>query len=266
MLPILAVALVSCNKDNGDELSGDDIIQFEDQYFLEALLTVQEIEIYDAEKDDYISYTVDVDENKDGQISVNEAQKVRGLDFDSSEEYIEAMPEIKYFTALEYLNCGSHNLTTLDLSKNVALTYLDCFDNYLTSLDLSKNTALTKLYCKGNQLTLLDLSNNAALKFLDCCSNDLTSLDLSKSTALSYLQCQNNQLTSLDLNAALKFLDCSSNYLISLDLSKNTALTELYCWGNSLTKIILNRNNKIDDSCMRNIINDYGENIIEYVE
>lgn len=44
MLSILAVALVSCNKDNGDELSGDDIIQFKDQNFLNMLLFYPSIE------------------------------------------------------------------------------------------------------------------------------------------------------------------------------------------------------------------------------
>ena len=82
MLPLVALSLASCEKDNGngEELSGDDIIQFEDPNFLKALLTVQEIEIYDAERDDWVDYMVDVDRNKDGQISVNEAQQVKGLD------------------------------------------------------------------------------------------------------------------------------------------------------------------------------------------
>ena len=73
MLPLVALSLVSCEKDNegnGEELSGDDIIQFEDPNFLKALLYVQEILIYDpdnpaADSDGYVQYTVDVDRNRD---------------------------------------------------------------------------------------------------------------------------------------------------------------------------------------------------------
>ena len=208
MLPLVALSFASCEKDNGEELSGDDIIQFKDPNFLKALLVVQEISLYDAETDDYIPYMMDVDKNKDGQISANEAKEVKGLDlydYETEDSFnVRSMPEIKYFTSLESLDCYGNQLTSLDLSKNTTLTYLRCDDNQLTSLDLNKNTALTELWCNGNQLTSLDLNKN-----------------------MTELWCSDNQLTSLDLN-------------------KNTALEYLACSENPLTKIILNRNNKID--------------------
>jgi len=36
---------------------------------------------------------------------------------------------VEYFTALEYLDCSSNELTSLDVSKNTALTYLNCYSN-----------------------------------------------------------------------------------------------------------------------------------------
>ena len=253
MLPVMALSLASCEKNNGNngnnaELSGDDIIQFEDAHFLHALLCVQEIDIYDAERDDWIGYMVDVDRNRDGQISVNEAQQVRGLQLFNYEAYesfnVRSMPEIKYFTALEYLDCRENQLTSLDVSNNTALEYLDCRENQLTSLDVSGCTALTELYCNGNQLTSLDLSKNTALESLSCSRNQLTSLDVSGCTALTDLNCDNNQLTSLDL-------------------SNNTALEYLDCVNNQLTKIILPRNHSLDDYTIQSIIELYGD-IIEY--
>ena len=71
---------------------------------------------------------------------------------------------IEHFTALEYLDCGSNLLTTLDVSANTALESLDCGNNQLTTLDVSKNTALKYLSCEGNQLTTLDVSAVPALK------------------------------------------------------------------------------------------------------
>ena len=186
-LPLLAVCFASCEKDNGNngELSGDDIIQFEDANFLQALLTVQEIELYDADRNEYEYYLVDVDTNRDGQISVNEAQNVRGLGLINYETYepfnVQSMPEIKYFTALEYLECHRNLLTSLDVSNNTALEYLECGYNQLTSLDVSKNTALAYLYCYENQLTSLDVSNNTALEYLECGYNHLETLTISES-------------------------------------------------------------------------------------
>ena len=232
MLPIMAFNLASCekNKGNNDELSGDDVIEFKDPDFLKALLTVQSIRKYDER----IDYLVDVDANKDGAITVNEAQEVKALrlsyvdssNFNLVSFNVVEMPEIKYFTSLTYLDCAGNLLTSLDVSNNAALTYLDCGRNGLSSLDLSNNTALTYLNCYDNLLTSLDVSNNAALTDLSCSYNQLTSLDLSNNAALTDLSCSYNQLTSLDLsnNAALESLYCYGNQLTSLDLSKNRAL------------------------------------------
>ena len=167
MLPIMALSLASCEKNNRNELPDDHVIQFEDPNFLEALLVVRDVYYYD-ETGDYVEYLMDVDANKDGKITVNEAKNVRALEVNHlpDDSYligygIESMPEIKYFTALEYLDCWGNQLTSLDLSNNTALRYLYCSYNQLTSLDLSNNTALTELYCSYNpQLSKIILNKN----------------------------------------------------------------------------------------------------------
>ena len=153
MLPIMALSLASCEKNQGKEEWTDDspIIQFKDPYFLNAVLEggyrlgegpSPIIGAYDP----LISEEENVDKNGDGQISEKEASVVEALLM--CDAGIRGMDEIKYFTALTLLDCGYNELTSLDLSKNTALTWLECGDNELTSLDLSKNTALTLLKCK----------------------------------------------------------------------------------------------------------------------
>ena len=151
---------------------------------------------------------------------------------------------IEFFTALTYLNCGSNQLTALDVSKNTALKELYCFENQLTALDVSNNTALKLLHCYDNQLTALDVSKNIALTELYCSNNQLTALDVSKNTALTELGCGTNQLTTLDVskNTALRKLYCGTNQLTALDVSKNTALTELSCFRNQLTALDVSNN------------------------
>ena len=225
-LPLMVMCAVSCEKKWTDD---SPIIQFKDPKFLEAVLNN-----YDNEGNS-------IDRDGDGQISEKEAMLVETLLIGGD---IRNLEEIKYFTALTYLDCSDNQLTSLDLSKNTALTYLSCSDNQLTSLDLSNNTALTYLWCGGNQLTSLDVSKNTALTELACSYNQLTSLDLSKNTVLTYLRCSDNQLTSLDVskNTALETLYCSDNQLTSLDVSKNTALTKLYCSDNQLTSLDVSNN------------------------
>ena len=150
---------------------------------------------------------------------------------------ISSLQGIEYFGFLRILDCGSNELTSLDVSKNTYLEKLDCGFNKLTSLDVSKNTYLEKLDCRFNKLTSLDVSKNTDLTTLYCNNNELTSLDVSKNTSLTSLGCSDNKLTSLDVskNTLLTSLGCSDNKLTSLDVSKNTALTMLLCDNNKLT-------------------------------
>ena len=231
-LPLMVMCFASCEKNKETEAGGvteDGIIIFKDPNFLKALLVVHEIELYNPESDNYTFATMDVDKNKDGQISVNEAKEVKGLDLhgESSEDSynITDMSEIKYFTSL---------------------THLECYDNQLTSLDISNNAALTYLICYSNQLTNLDVSNNTALVRLDCSDNQFENLDVSKCTALTYLVCALNNLTSLDL-------------------SKNTKLKRLYCTENELEELILYKKDIIDSDLIEDIESEYGD-IIEYAE
>jgi Leucine-rich repeat (LRR) protein len=213
--------------------------------------------------------------NADGSVSLlNDdnyqiVMAVTRIDVDSKEDP-SVCEEIGVFINLEYLNCSSNGITSLDLSKNTelitlwcggnqltslnltnnaALTELWCYGNQLTSLDLSKNTALTGLDCGGNQLTSLDLSKNTALTFVDCNYNQLTSLNLANNTELINLACPNNQLTNLNLvnNTELINLDCTNNQLTNLDVSNNTALTTLNCSWNGLTSLDLSKNTALTE-------------------
>lgn len=144
-------------------------------------------------------------------------------------------------TALTKLTCAQTALTTLDVSRNTALKELVCYNNYLSSLDLSHNPLLETLNCDENQLKTLDLSNNPAIENLYCSGNQLTSLNLSNNPALSYIDCEKNKLTSLDLSncPSLGFLSCQNNRLKTLDVSSNPDLYALFCKDNQLAYLDL---------------------------
>ena len=192
MLPLLAVALVSCNKYNGN--SNDGIIQFKDQNFLQALLSAHLLD----------SDAKIVDANGDGQISIDEARNVTYLslyDYTNDKSFnITDLSEIKYFTSLEYLYCECNQLTTLDLSQNTSLIEVECWGNRLTSLIVNNCSSLRLLVCEMNQLSTIDLSTNESLGQFECGWNNIEVLDLSKNIELSSLDCGNNPLDKIILN------------------------------------------------------------------
>jgi hypothetical protein len=83
-----------------------------------------------------------VDTNEDSLISYAEAEAILSLNV--SERGIHDMTGIEAFVNLGILDCGSNELTSLNVS-NAALTELSCFGNQLSSLDVSGCTALVRL-------------------------------------------------------------------------------------------------------------------------
>ena len=84
-----------------------------------------------------------------------------------SNQNISDLTGIKDFIAIRELNCGSNQLTSLDLSQNIYIDELECSFNQITYLDLSNNTELTKIYIDDNQLTYLDLRNGNNSNIID---------------------------------------------------------------------------------------------------
>ena len=166
-----------------------------------------DVKIDDAFPDEnFRNYVKDrFDENKDGNLSQDELDKVKYIHI--SGQSVSSLKGIEHFKNLEAMRCSNNNLKELDVSKNINLDFLDCSKNKLTSLDVSKNTNLITLYCSENNLKELDVSKNINLTHLGCSNNKLTSLDLSKNTELTTLQCSGNNLTELDIskNKKLRF-------------------------------------------------------------
>jgi len=170
----------------------------------------------------------EVDRNRDGVISYNEAQKTYRLDI--SDRGITDMTGIKAFERLYSLNC----------SKN-PITSLDCYNLDLTSLDVSDNTELLYLYCGDNKLTHLDVTTCTSLKELACNYNKIHTLELPNSDSLIKLYCQQNRISNLDVSRYRNLMElvCGYNQLTSLDISNNKVLWQLDCHRNQLTELDL---------------------------
>ena len=176
-------------------------------------------------------------------------------------------------TKLNSLNCDGNNLTTLDVSNNANLIGLSCCSNMLESLDVS-GTKLDQLYCEGNdieELTLVDsitrlnCSKNQLkimivpknIGMLNVSMNLLTSIDVAKAENLRSINVSNNRLSELDLSSFenLTTVLADDNYLSAIDVSKSADLETLSIKNNKLEELDLKANQMINDlNCSGNYL------------
>ncbi len=198
----------------------------------------------------FLEYVKQFDENKDGNLSKEEREKVQEINVERTNKddfAYDYLNGIEFFPNLKELNFANNQVKVIDLSKNKELTVLNCSENIIESLDLSENKKLEKLNCSGNQLRELNLDNNLSLLELSCSKQELKNFDVSKLKNLVSLTCETCRLEELNLreNTKLSILNCAWNNFTELDLSSNTELTELYCNDNTLKTIDLTKNSKL---------------------
>lgn len=218
-----------------------------------------------------------IDQNRDGQISIEEAEAVVRINISTGEtdEEINAIPEgqkvkslqgIEYFTNLEYLDCRGNLLETLDVSHNTKLRSLSCMTNKLTALDVSKNTLLDHLYFgsfseNSNQITEIDLSNNPNLLTFGCETNALTELDFTNNPKLASACISHNKKLNGNVNfsnnAKMEVIYAYQCGLTSVNsetfnIANMPELKELYVGGgdgdagNKIASIDLSNNTKLE--------------------
>ncbi len=150
---------------------------------------------------------------------------------------------------IEFLNCSSNQLTSLQVTNKSKLTTIACHYNpQLRTITATGNPLLNTLYCMDNpQLWKLDCYSNALpavnvtgcsdLKELRCYDNPaLASIEgLADCTGLQKLYCSNSALTSLSgINnmADLDYLNCHDTRLTALGLTNKNRLTTVLCYNN----------------------------------
>ena len=185
----------------------------------------------------YITSNFDTD--NDGVLSDTEISSITEIQADS--QGIQSLSGIENFTALEYLSCGSNDISSLDVSGNTALTYLNFWGNNVSSIDLSKNTALKEIYFYDNNISSVDFSGNTEIISIDCVHNGLRYIDVSGCTKLEFLNVYDNLLTELDVSncTRLNNLSFGSNDVSEIDLSNNPLITYLGCNENRLATLDL---------------------------
>lgn len=171
----------------------------------------------------FLSALIDnnVDENHDGKIDQDEAEKTSSLSIGPSG--IKSLKGIEAFIHLDSLTIHLNNIDTLDMKYNPDLLYLDCFNCEISSLNVSQNLFLEELYCSRNLLTTLDISSNTQLRKLILTVNKITELSLNNNLQLTKMRCCGNQLPHLDIS--------KNTLLTDLGIDNMPMLTEVSVWA-----------------------------------
>lgn len=200
---------------------------------------------------------VDADTNNDGEIQVNEAEAVLGLNVRSQD--INSLEGIQNFFNLTYLNCGWNNLEDIDINTLLNLEVLLCEHNNLTTVNVDSMVNLQILSVEANRnLISLDVSQNINLEGLYAFDTPISSLDTTQNPLLEILWLGINNITELDLsqNGNLRRLLCHTNQLTSLNIKNgnNINMDTMVAYSNpNLNCIMVDDENASRSPCSNNL-------------
>ena len=225
-----------------------------------------------------------VDTNGDGIIQLNEALAVTHLNVNSigSEDKIENMEGIQYFTNLIELRCANNLITSLDVTTLTNLKFLHSNNNQITSLNITGLSQLTMLWAQSNSLATIDFSGLDNIWWIWVSNNILGHIDLTGLNSLEAFEITNNQLSSIDFTPTpnLNYMDVSGNSLTVIDFTTTPNLSYIDVSGNLLAEIEINhltelehlysQNNQIENISISNLVNLHtlyiGNNLIEEID
>lgn len=211
-----------------------------------------------------------IDENKDNEISHEEAEKLTRFEAINEEiahiEGIGFFPNLKTLvlagTPLEWANLSrnglvdsvtirtSKNLQGIDLPYTGKMRYLNISENpKIQAPDISSLSNLRDLSFMGcSEIKHIDVSGNPLLEFFGASDSGLESFDFSKNPKIKELLITGLKLTQpLDLSGMknLKLLSAGKLGLKDIDLSQNLALIDIWLADNEIEEIDLSKNKRL---------------------
>ena len=177
LIAFTALSIVSCSKDNDDQiLPTDAFVEIPDVNFEKKL----------------ISLGIDSDQIVNNLILKSDAEAVEKLAIGGQE--ITDLTGIESFVNLKRLFAAGNVINAVNLSNNVLLDSVDLSGNNLITIDFQSNTKLVYVALYGNQLlTASGFSNADNLDNLSLSFNYLTEFSV-ENPSLTKLQIDNNDL------------------------------------------------------------------------
>ncbi|MCB9226963.1 MAG: T9SS type A sorting domain-containing protein [Chitinophagales bacterium] len=212
---------------------------------LNAFAISQVVSIPDSSFKYYLINNTAINTNNDTSIQISEALSVDTLILNDMGIY--SLVGIEEFKNLEYLDCRSNEIDSLDIDSNQNLKYLSCYRNNLYELNTNNNEFLTTLHCTFNNLNGLELDNNLMLRNLSCEGNNLDTLFIGNNINLIYLSIGGDLIENLDIsnNINLYRLSLFNSQIKQLDFSNNTNLYNFECHNTAIEYIDLSNHQNL---------------------
>jgi len=148
-----------------------------------------------------------LDANKDGNISVKEAQTIHKLNFSyavgettTDENTIKSLEGLQYFVNLDTLTLNYHKVSdATPISKLDKLSQLHIGGNFIKSLDVSSLKELRDLRVFKCEIEELNLAKNSKLQILDIHNTNIKKLDFTPLKELVTVVARATKLTSVNL-------------------------------------------------------------------
>ncbi|MFC4688602.1 hypothetical protein ACFO4P_16795 [Epilithonimonas pallida] len=166
----------------------------------------------------------DIDINKDGKISKNEAENLKELDL--MERHLTNANDVKFFKNLEYLSLTKNKIEKLKLENFPYLTKFYCAKNNIKSLEVSNLPNLQELAFGVNQLDKVKINDCPNIESLNFMDNNMKEINLSHFKKLKYLSADHNKLKNLNLaeNPELIQFIVNGNNIMEINITKNPKL------------------------------------------
>ncbi|MEZ4970430.1 MAG: hypothetical protein R2814_12395 [Flavobacteriaceae bacterium] len=196
--------------------------------------------------------TQGIDENGDGEIQIDEAQKVTVLYV--TKQQIKDLNGIDHFLNQEELGCYGNEIKYLDVSRLKKLQRLYAMENLLESINITGLMCLKDIFLQNNpnlclnidfsQFQLLEelqvnntrtpklnLKNLKNLKIVEASNSMLNEIAIDGSLGLEQLWLGENQLDTIDFRELpkLKFIRLSNNPIKSVDIRQLKSLKQFSC-------------------------------------
>lgn len=176
---------------------------------------------------------IKIDTNLNGEIEVNEAASVGGLELSNCG--ITNLTGIEAFTELRVLRALSNQLTSVNFSNNIYLNNLNLNSNQITSNSINlTGLNLFSLYISENALTTFNYYGASSIRDIYVGGNPIISMNLSGHNEVNTFSCYGTQITSLDLSEfpGLMSLNCYNNQQLTFLNLKNRAPNTSLTFGN----------------------------------
>ncbi|WP_294201707.1 leucine-rich repeat domain-containing protein [Chryseobacterium endophyticum] len=168
------------------------------------------------------------DLNRDGKISISEAERVENLFL--MNKGITSVEDVSYFKNARMIILDQNNIPRISLKNMDKVQLISCAGSKVAVFTAENLKSLTSLYLDGNQIENISLKSTPKINQLTVSLNKIKTIDVSALKHLKKLNLEHNLIQQLDIssNINLESLNIMKNPIREKDLKKGPANVTIF--------------------------------------